>query len=305
MAACCAELGSNCTRRSPKRSKPISPSRWTASPSSLHSITPRPGSSKNLSSIGARPVGVRRPLGDGGSGRAIAKGAGPAGVATGYAERHRQELELCVPWAVLHWAQRPGGAGNGDAYARARELWEQLGSPSEFLQVPYGQSLYHASAANSIWRCAWARICCGSAVNATIPPGSFWVTPPPVGTSCLPAGLRHPGRIWRRCLRFTIRFPTARLFIRPASTLMSAHGRYWGLSCSVSAFPTRRWSGATQQSLKLGSWLILIFGSDFGIRHQAAFARRRRHGPRRVGRRSWSGDDRAGFPLVGGGWNDL
>jgi len=31
----------------------------------------------------------------------------------------------------------------GHAYTRARELWEQLGSPSEFLRVPYGQSLYH------------------------------------------------------------------------------------------------------------------------------------------------------------------
>jgi predicted ATPase len=32
---------------------------------------------------------------------------------------------------------------SGQANARARELWEQLGSPSEFLQVPYGQSAYH------------------------------------------------------------------------------------------------------------------------------------------------------------------
>jgi predicted ATPase len=31
----------------------------------------------------------------------------------------------------------------GYANARARELWEQLGSPSEFLQIPYGQSAYH------------------------------------------------------------------------------------------------------------------------------------------------------------------
>jgi hypothetical protein len=29
------------------------------------------------------------------------------------------------------------------AYARAQELWEQLGSPSEFLQIPFGQSRYH------------------------------------------------------------------------------------------------------------------------------------------------------------------
>ena len=32
----------------------------------------------------------------------------------------------------------------GQAYARARELWEQLGSPSELFRIPYGQSLYHA-----------------------------------------------------------------------------------------------------------------------------------------------------------------
>jgi len=32
----------------------------------------------------------------------------------------------------------------GHAYARARELWEQLGFPSEFLGAPYGQSTYHA-----------------------------------------------------------------------------------------------------------------------------------------------------------------
>src|SRR5207237_2060624 len=32
----------------------------------------------------------------------------------------------------------------GDAYARAQELWEHLGSSSKFLQVPYGHSRYHA-----------------------------------------------------------------------------------------------------------------------------------------------------------------
>jgi hypothetical protein len=32
----------------------------------------------------------------------------------------------------------------GHAYARARELWEQLGCPSEFLHIPRGQSIYHA-----------------------------------------------------------------------------------------------------------------------------------------------------------------
>jgi predicted ATPase len=62
------------------------------------------------------------------------------------AERQRQELEF---WSAL------GAAlivvrGNtvpetGYACTRARELWEQLGSPAEFLHIPYAQSRYHAN----------------------------------------------------------------------------------------------------------------------------------------------------------------
>src|SRR5215467_6170001 len=33
----------------------------------------------------------------------------------------------------------------GRAFARGRELWEQLGYPSQFLHIPYGQSFYHNS----------------------------------------------------------------------------------------------------------------------------------------------------------------
>jgi len=40
--------------------------------------------------------------------------------------------------------QRPGAPETGRVYARARELWEQLGYPAEFVQIPYGQSRYHA-----------------------------------------------------------------------------------------------------------------------------------------------------------------
>jgi class 3 adenylate cyclase/predicted ATPase len=59
-------------------------------------------------------------------------------------ERQRQELEF---WSALGAASRAvkGQAApeTGHAYARARELWEQLGSPSEFLRIPFGQSRYH------------------------------------------------------------------------------------------------------------------------------------------------------------------
>ena len=59
-------------------------------------------------------------------------------------ERQRQELEFCSALgAVLHAVKGYAAPETGHAYARARELWEQLGSPSEFLQIPYGQSRYH------------------------------------------------------------------------------------------------------------------------------------------------------------------
>ena len=59
-------------------------------------------------------------------------------------ERQRQELEL---WSALGAALRfiKGQAAQfvGQALDRARELWERLGSPSEFLHIPYAQASYH------------------------------------------------------------------------------------------------------------------------------------------------------------------
>jgi predicted ATPase len=59
-------------------------------------------------------------------------------------ERQRQELEFCAALgAALTAAKGYAAPETGDAYARARALWERLGSPSEFLRVPFGQSVYH------------------------------------------------------------------------------------------------------------------------------------------------------------------
>jgi class 3 adenylate cyclase/predicted ATPase len=59
-------------------------------------------------------------------------------------ERQRQELELrSSQGAVLFVLKGHAAPETGQAYARARELWEQLGSLSEFLRIPYGQSRYH------------------------------------------------------------------------------------------------------------------------------------------------------------------
>jgi hypothetical protein len=59
-------------------------------------------------------------------------------------ERQRQELQLRSELATaLMGGEGFGAPKTGQAYASARELWEELGSPSEFLQIPYGESRYY------------------------------------------------------------------------------------------------------------------------------------------------------------------
>ena len=59
-------------------------------------------------------------------------------------ERQGQELEFwSALGAALRFVKGQATPEMGDAFARARELWEQLGSASQFLHIPYGQSFYH------------------------------------------------------------------------------------------------------------------------------------------------------------------
>ena len=59
-------------------------------------------------------------------------------------ERQRQELEFRSSLgAALRFVKGQAAPETGQAYARARELWEQLGFPMEYLHIPYGQSRYH------------------------------------------------------------------------------------------------------------------------------------------------------------------
>ena len=60
-------------------------------------------------------------------------------------ERQRQELKFCVALgAVLRAVKGIAAPETGQVFARARELWQQLGSPSEYLHFLHGQSRYHA-----------------------------------------------------------------------------------------------------------------------------------------------------------------
>ena len=59
-------------------------------------------------------------------------------------ERQRQELEFCSALgAVLRGLKGTAAPATGHAFTRARELWEQLGFPPEYLYVGYLQSRYH------------------------------------------------------------------------------------------------------------------------------------------------------------------
>jgi class 3 adenylate cyclase/predicted ATPase len=58
--------------------------------------------------------------------------------------RQRQELELRSSLGiVLQSVKGYAAPETGRTLGRAREMWEQLGSPSEFFRVSYAQSLYH------------------------------------------------------------------------------------------------------------------------------------------------------------------
>ncbi|WP_189044659.1 AAA family ATPase [Aliidongia dinghuensis] len=58
--------------------------------------------------------------------------------------RLRQELEIRSGLgATLRFLKGQAAPETGQAYAYMRNLWEQLGSPPEFRQVPYGQSMVH------------------------------------------------------------------------------------------------------------------------------------------------------------------
>jgi len=59
-------------------------------------------------------------------------------------QRQRKELEFCSALgAALRFVRGQAAPEIGEAFTRARKLWEQLGFPTEYIHVPYGQSRYH------------------------------------------------------------------------------------------------------------------------------------------------------------------
>ena len=173
-------------------------------------------------------------------------------------ERQRQELEFLSSLGAALIATK--GYRRHRKPAMPMPAPENCGStwvhPRSSLEFPMGSLSITCTAANSIWLCAWTRICYASAASATIRPGSSWVTSPLVETCFLLAGFRHPGRIWKRDSRSMIQSPTAHLAISSEATPTQAHKGGLGLPFSVWAFRTRHWHGPARQLLRFGGWLI-------------------------------------------------
>jgi len=168
-------------------------------------------------------------------------------------ERQRQELELRRAFcAVLQAVKGYAAPETGQAYARARELWEQLGSPSEFLQIPFGQSLYHAvlGELDVALRLDEGLISLSRRTNDS-------------------TGLFLGHLSFGRNLTVVGRFASSRLQLEQAVALYDSmsdrshvqqivvHPRWasrpiWGMFLPVLGFRTQHWHGATQQSPKPG-----------------------------------------------------
>jgi hypothetical protein len=172
-------------------------------------------------------------------------------------DRQRQELEF---WralgAVLQAVKGSAAPETGHAYARSRELWEQLGSPSEFLQIPYGQSVYHMNRGELD-------------LALRLDEDLLRASRQRNNSAGLVLGHQSSGRD----LMFAGRFAPSRSHLQEMLSLYDpiihhslvrqigsypqvASQTHLGIVLSASGFPTRHRHGATQQSLRLGGWLI-------------------------------------------------
>ena len=126
-------------------------------------LSPRPGSSKNPSLAGARPVGGPSPARRWRKRRRnFKRGWTSWRCCRTPLNASDRSSNFAVPWARCCNAVKGFAAPEtGHAYTRARGLWEQLGSPSEFLQIPYwAVSLSRVPRRIGSGACALTRICC-------------------------------------------------------------------------------------------------------------------------------------------------
>jgi hypothetical protein len=169
--------------------------------------------------------------------------------------RQRQELEFCSALGAALIAVKGFAAPEtGEVNARARELWEQLGSPSEFLRIPFGQSSYHAfrgefDLAQRLEE-DLLRLSSKRDDSAGLVLGHYSSARTQIFVGRFAQSRSH--------LEAVLAFydPISRLSNRPDSTRRWCPRHCWGSSFSVSAFRIRHWHRAMQRLRRRGGWLI-------------------------------------------------
>jgi class 3 adenylate cyclase len=172
-------------------------------------------------------------------------------------ERQRQKLEIySALGAVLIAVKGEAATETGQAYARARELWEQLGSPSEYLHVAYGQSRYYAYRGEldlaqhleeDLLRLSRQRNDAAGLVLGHFASGRTQMLAGRFGSarSQLEEVLALYNPIYHRSL------------VHQAADDPQVNSRAWlGIVLSASAIQARLWHRAARQSPRRGGWLI-------------------------------------------------
>ena len=247
---------------------------------------------------------VRRPLGDGGSGRAISKGAGPAGAVAGQPRTSATGARIseCLGRGVA-CRQRPRGAGNGPCLCpRTRAVGAarfSLGVPSRSLwavslsrvprRIRFGAALGRGFAASEPSAQRFRRARSGSLLLRSNPDVCRQVCVIPVASGRGACALRSDLP--------QLACPSGRN--PPPGDLTGVFG-----DCPFLSRLSRPGIGTEQRSNRRGSEAgsSAVFGCELGDRRQAAFARRRQRSPGRAGGPAGCGGDRAGFPLLACAW---
>jgi predicted ATPase len=166
-------------------------------------------------------------------------------------KRQWQELEF---WSalgtVLRAVKGQAATESGQAYSRARQLWEQLGSPSEFLRIPHALSLYHMNRGElplalrldeEILRLSHRR-----KDSAGLVLGHH-----SAGRNLMFAGRLAASRSHLEAGLALYDPDTHRLIVHQAEPIPLYPSKpSWGSSSFVSAFPIRHWPEASPRSLR-------------------------------------------------------
>jgi hypothetical protein len=168
----------------------------------------------------------------------------------------------------------------------------------EFIQVPCGQSRYHAHRGELDRAQSLAKDLLHVSRRRNDSAGLV------MGHYCSGRNLMFVGSFassrshLETVLALTIRTPITRSCVRPESTRSWQHRRPWGSSSFVSAFPTRLGTEQQGNCRRAETAPSVDFGHELGHRRPSAIDHWRRHRLGAAGGQLGCGRERSGFPFL-------